>query len=339
MKQEDYLREKIRSLAPQECTTPDRLVRGLRRCAFQGRALAYAVDVWEAICRDENCLRVISLAGAMVPAGMGELVATLLERGLLDVVVCTGATIAHDLCNICADGRQAHYIGDPFADDVELRELEINRVYDTYVTEAAFYHAEHILDMMLKDLDYERHGDLRVIPTAEFCRQVGQRLEGRGILTVAARMGVPIFIPAISDSELGLNVVAANERNWFGDGSRLVFDTLADVEHFGRLICGKPRAGLVSVGGGVPRNWAQQIYPFLNMKTREEKAPATGYQYGVRITTDRPEFGGLSGCTISESKSWGKYEKQAKEATVISDAAIALPLMVSALLERLGTTG
>jgi len=333
---EVYLREKIVPLDPLQCTTPDRLVRGLRRCSFQGRALAFAVDVWEEMCRDRECLKVISLAGAMVPAGMGELIVRLIEEKLLDVVVCTGATISHDMCNICADGEQAHYLGDPDADDGELRRLEIDRIYDTYITEEAFYHAEDILDRIMKELEYRRCGDRRLITTADFCRQVGSRLSGRGLLTAAARAGVPIFIPAISDSELGLNVVAANERDWFGDGSRVVFDTLADVEHFGELIARKPRAGLVSIGGGVPRNWAQQIYPFLNMKTRPEKAPATGYHYGVRITTDRPEFGGLSGCTISESKSWGKYEQQAKEATVIADATIALPLMVVSLLERLG---
>lgn len=333
---EKHLVEKIAPIDPLQCGTPDKLLRQLRRCSFQGRALAFAVDVWERMCRDEDCLRVISLAGAMVPAGMGVLVVRLIEQRLLDVVICTGATISHDLCNICAEGQQAHYLGDPQADDEELRQLQIDRIYDTYITEDAFYHAEAILDAILKELEYRVQGQYRLISTADFCRQVGQKLSGRGILTAAARHNVPIFIPAISDSELGLNIVAANERNWFGDGSRVVFDTLSDVEDFGRLIMGKPRAGLVSVGGGVPRNWAQQIYPFLNMKTRKEKAPASGYHYGVRITTDRPEFGGLSGCTISESKSWGKYDNRAVEATVICDATIALPLMVSALLERLG---
>ena len=115
-----------------------------------------------------------------------------------------------------------------------------------------------------------------------------------------------------------------------------MFDTIGDVENYGALIMAANRAGLVTIGGGVPRNWAQQIYPYLNMKTRKEKAEAEGYHYGVRITTDRPEFGGLSGCTISESKSWGKYESEAVEASVVCDATIALPILTSGLFERLG---
>ena len=101
------------------------------------------------------------------------------------------------------------------------------------------------------------------------------------------------------------------------------------------MVVGKPKAGLVSIGGGVPRNWAQQVYPYLNMKVKDRRVKAEGYHYGVRITTDRPEFGGLSGCTISESKSWGKYETRAVEASLICDATIALPLLTSALLQRL----
>ncbi len=331
-----YLKEKIVPFDPMEARSADELVRSLRRCSFQGRALAQALDVWERMCRDGECLRVMSLAGAMVPAGMGLIIVRLIEAGLLDVVVCTGATAAHDMCNSVESEGQAHFLGDPYADDTKLRAEEIDRVYDTYISEQAFYDAEDVLDGLLPRLKYDRsEKDIRLISTHAFCRQIGGMLPGGGLLRAAAAAGVVVFIPAVSDSELGLNVVAANERG-IVDGARLVFDTLSDVEEFGRLICTLPRAGLVSIGGGVPRNWAQQIYPYLNMKTRPESAPAEGYHYGVRITTDRPEFGGLSGCTISESKSWGKYEKDAVEASVICDATIALPLLASALLERLG---
>lgn len=160
-------------------------------------------------------------------------------------------------------------------------------------------------------------------------------LPGRSILTAAARHGVSLFVPAISDSELGLNVVSAGVQGKLPGGGRIEFSTLNDVELFASMVVKKKKSGLVSIGGGVPRNWAQQVYPYLNMKVRDERVNADGYHYGVRITTDRPEFGGLSGCTISESKSWGKYENRAVEASVICDATIALPLLASALFQRL----
>ena len=142
-------------------------------------------------------------------------------------------------------------------------------------------------------------------------------------------------MPAVSDSELGLNVLVGNKNGALGKGRHVVFDTLRDVDLFAAQLLKHPRSGLVSIGGGVPRNWAQQVYPYLNMKVKDRRVKAEGYHYGVRITTDRPDFGGMSGCTISESKSWGKYESQAIETSLICDATIALPLLTSALFQRL----
>ncbi len=332
-----YLKRKITPVDPLAVRSPNDLVTALAGCSFQGRALSFALDVWEAMARDKECIRAMSLAGAMVPAGMGLVVVRLIEAGLLDAIICTGATLSHDLCNIVDQEEQAHFVGYEHEDDVALRDEEINRIYDTYLPETAFRRAEDTVAKLLPELQYDNEaGGALIIRTTAFCAQLGARLNGRGILTAAAQNGVPIFVPAISDSELGLDVLAAGGRGVLGKGRKVVFDTMADIETYGHLIVEGPnRTGLVTVGGGVPRNWAQQIYPYLNMKAETARRVADGYHYGVRITTDRPEFGGLSGCTISESKSWGKYENEAVEASVVCDATIALPLLASALLERL----
>ena len=334
----NHLKRKIRPIDPVATRSPNELVTALSGCSFQGRSLSFALDVWETMCRDKECVRVISLAGAMVPAGMGLVVIRLMEAGLLDAIVCTGATVSHDLCNLVDQEEQAHFIGHEHEDDEVLRAEEINRIYDTYLPETAFRNAEQAVAALLPTFSYDSEADgILTITTARFMEQLGAGLKGTGILTVAARRGVRIFVPAISDSELGLNVLAANTKGVLGDGRRVVFDTLGDVDAFSQMIAKGPlRAGLVTVGGGVPRNWAQQVYPYLNMKAATQEDVADGYHYGVRITTDRPEFGGLSGCTISESKSWGKYENEAVEASVVCDATIAFPLLTSALFERLG---
>ncbi|MFH0907674.1 MAG: deoxyhypusine synthase family protein [bacterium] len=331
------LKKKIRPIDPLCTRTVESLVTALGDCSFQGRNLAHALDVWEAMCRDKHCFRVVSLAGAMVPAGMALLVMRLIENGLVHAIVCTGATMAHDICNTVAQGGQAHYLGNEFGDDLELREASINRIYDTYLAETDFRKAEQNIVKLLTKMRYDNvEGSLRVISTMSFCRQLGRLLPGDSIITTAACNGVMIYVPAVSDSELGLNVLVGNKNQRMGKGIRVVFDTLRDVDFFAGQIVLFKRAGLVSVGGGVPRNWAQQVYPYLNMKVKDRRVQAEGYHYGVRITTDRPDFGGLSGCTISESKSWGKYEKQAVEASVICDATIALPILTAALFERLG---
>lgn len=337
MTQDPFLREKITPFDPLAARSAAEILDALSRCSFQGRAMAEALGVWERMCRDDGCFRVMTLAGAMVPAGMGLLVIRLIEAGLVHAIVCTGATVSHDVANSVEEGGQAHYLGRPDADDVHLRKERINRVYDTYITEVAFQRAEKIVKGLLPKLAFDNvGGGVHVITTHSFCRQLGGLLPGRGILAAAAKADVPIYIPAIADSELGLDVINGNDEDVLGKGHRLVFDTLSEVNDFARRLTGSPRGGIVSVGGGVPRNWAQQIYPYLDMKPVEVGVKTAGYHYGLRITTDRAEFGGLSGCTISESKSWGKYESEATHASVICDATIALPLLVTALLERLG---
>ncbi|HNX20026.1 MAG TPA: deoxyhypusine synthase family protein [Acidobacteriota bacterium] len=336
MDRRELLSQKIVPFDPKTAKTADDVLAQLGNCSFQGRALSRVLDVWERMCRDKDCLRVISLAGAMIPAGMGQIVIRLIEAGLVDVIVPTGAAMSHDLCNIAAQEHQAHYVGSEYADDGVLRDEAINRIYDTYLPEEGFTAAEDALSAILPALEYQKAGDALIVTTADFCRQIGSRLKGHGVLTAAARHGVTIFIPAISDSELGLTIVAGNQRDSHGLPGRVVFDTLADVRAFAEMVRGRTRAGLVTVGGGVPRNWAQQVYPYLKFKLRDDAIEAEGYHYGVRITTDRPEWGGLSGCTISESKSWGKYETGAVEMSVACDATIALPLMATALFQRLG---
>jgi deoxyhypusine synthase len=110
-----------------------------------------------------------------------------------------------------------------------------------------------------------------------------------------------------------------------------------DIERFAQFVRSQRRSGCIVVGGGVPRNWGQQVFPYLDVlaQSSNEEKRSHGYSYGVRISTDRPEFGGLSGCTFEESKSWGKYTADARFESVVCDATIALPLISGALLERM----
>lgn len=315
------------------------ILRALEDCSFQGRQLAQCLSIWEQMVQDEQCFRVLTIAGALVPAGMGRIFQKLVEEGLVDAIVSTGANVIHEICNAVYDG--AHFLGTPQADDELLRQLRVNRVYDTYIPEAAYEKARNLVRAVLDELVFEVQGEVRIIQSWRLIGQLGQRLPRPCFLKTAAERNVPVFIPAFSDSELALDLLLDN----LGLGQvpkkakklgRIVVDTLGDVATFAQCITSRPRAGVVILGGGVPRNWAQQVFPFLYAQTPGTKSPTRGYAYGVRIATDRPEFGGLSGCTFAESKSWGKYHRAAVFATVVCDATIALPLLVRGLLERLG---
>ena len=326
-----FREHKVRPLDPRTIESIDGLCRALSGCGFQGRKLSRAVDVWEAMSKDSSCVKIMTLAGAMVPAGMGEVILRLLEAKAVDVLVSTGANITHDFVNAVVD--QGHYLGSEYEDDDELRKHRTNRIFDVYIPEDHYESGENFLLALLERKEVRD----RRFSTAEFTRFLGEALERRSILQVAAKLKVPIFVPAASDSELGIALAVYRKRN----GIQVGFDEVSDIERFAAIIRSKPRCGCVVVGGGVPRNWAQQVFPYLDVlsRTLPEAKAFTGYSYGVRISTDRPEFGGLSGCTFEESKSWGKYASGAHFESVVCDATIALPLISCALLERLAGLG
>lgn len=335
---EDYLQTKIAPLSPRDVTSVNGLLTALGGCSFQGRALSRCLDVLENMARDPECMVIMTLAGAMVPGGMEETVTQLIEEGIIDALVTTGANISHSMVNHADEENQGHYVGATAVDDADLFRHSINRIYDTFLPEEGYHKGEMLLEAILKR-HFEENGidpqqEWRIRPS-ELFRITGAALATlgkRGILAAAAQHNVPIFCGATTDSEFALNLVKYNSRNnW-----RIVLDELSDVLSFADSLLEKERGGTLIVGGGVPRNWAQQAWPLLEMTERTERH---GYDMTVRIYTDSPAWGGLSGCTVSESVSWGKYTEKAVAAEVKCDATIALPLLTVGLFERLRRDG
>jgi deoxyhypusine synthase len=335
---EEYLQKKITPVSPKDVSGIDDLLRRLGGASFQGRALSRCLDVLENMVRDRECMLVMTMAGAMVPGGMEEVVTQFIEHGIIDVLVTTGANISHSMVNHADPENQGHFVGAIDVDDAELFEHHINRIYDTFLPEEGYHKGEMLLEEILKH-HFQQNGIDPTVPwlvrPQELFRLAGSALDAinkRGILAAAARHDVPIFCGATTDSEFALNLVKYNLRNdW-----KIVLDELADVKVFADSLLQKERGGTLIIGGGVPRNWAQQAWPLLEMTGATERH---GYDRTVRIYTDSPAWGGLSGCTISESVSWGKYAENAIAAEVKCDATIALPLLAVGLFERLGIEG
>ena len=158
--------------------------------------------------------------------------------------------------------------------------------------------------------------------------KLGKNIKKRCILSIAAKNDIPIFVPALSDSELGLNLIKYSVKKDYN----FKFDIFGDVLKYGEIIKAYKEHGTLIIGGGVPRNWAQQIFPLLD---QIEKMKNIGFKYSVRIHTATEYDGGLSGCTISESKSWGKYSVESKSVSVWCDATIALPILITGLFQKL----
>jgi deoxyhypusine synthase len=315
----------------------DDLVRAMGRTAFTGRQLGEAADVLEAMARDQDCFVVMTLAGAMTVAKQGLVIADLIEHGIVKALVSTGALMAHGLVE--ATGK-AHFQYDPKMNDVELYEAGYNRVYDTLEPESNLDHVESVVGEILNGWDTGE-----VLCSWKLNRAIGEHLSKhtgeRGILKSAFEHNVPVFVPAFSDSELGLDFALHNRMLQKRGRQPLRFDPFLDLEHFADTMLKPKRIGIFTIGGGVPRNWAQQFGPFIELRHRRggEDVPLKRYHYGVRICPEPVYWGGLSGSPYSEAISWGKFvppDEGGRFGEVFVDATVGLPMIVAAVLERLG---
>ena len=316
----------------------DDLVRAMAKTAFTGRQLGEAADVLEAMARDKDCFVIMTLAGAMTVAKQGLVIADLIDHGIVNAIVSTGALMAHGLVE--ATGR-SHYQYNAAVPDTELYQQGYNRVYDTLEPEQNLDHVEHVMTEVLESWDHSE-----VLCSYKLNHAIGEHLERhskdqRGILKSAYEKGVPVFVPAFTDSELGLDVALHNRMRESAGRHKIRYDPFEDLEHFASTLLRQKRLGIFTIGGGVPRNWSQQFGPFIELRHRRmgENIPLKRYHYGLRICPEPVYWGGLSGSPYSEAISWGKFVPPAEGGRfgeVFVDATVGLPIIVAAVLERLG---
>jgi len=315
----------------------DDLVRAMAKTAFTGRQLGEAADVLEAMALDEDCFVVMTLAGAMTVAKQGLIITELIDRGIVNAIVSTGALMAHGLVE--ATGR-AHFRANPEVSDEELYEQGYNRVYDTLEPEQNLDDVEEVMSSVLEAWDHNE-----IMCSYKLNHAIGAYLarhaQGqRGILKSAYEKGVPVFVPAFSDSELGLDTALNNRLRESTGRHKIRFDPFEDLEHFAATLLRQKKLGIFTIGGGVPRNWSQQFGPFIELRHRRlgENVPLKRYHYGLRICPEPVYWGGLSGSPYSEAVSWGKFVPPSEGGMfgeVFVDATVGLPIIVAAVLERL----
>jgi len=315
----------------------DGLVRAMAGTAFGGRRLGEAADVLEAMVRDEACFKVLTISGAMTIAKQGLVLAEMVDRGWVDAIVTTGALMTHGFVE---SAGLVHFKHRPGMKDEELYARGYNRVYDTIELEQNLDDTERIVKQALDEFP-----DGTRLSSSIITRQLGQWLakhaEGRAILKSTFERNVPVYVPAFTDSELGLDVAIYNRDRTARGLDPLPFDPFLDLEAYADQVRAHERLGIFTIGGGVPRNWAQQVGPYLEISRlrlqREE--PYRRFRYAVRICPEPEHWGGLSGCSYSEGVSWGKFvppTEGGRFAEVFADATLAWPLVVRAVMERLG---
>jgi deoxyhypusine synthase len=327
----------------------DELLAAMGKTAFGGRSLGEAAEVLTQMVRDPECAVVGTFSGAMSVAKMGLLICEMIDRGWLDVVISTGALIAHGFIETL--GR-AHYKYPEQVPDRQLFQQGYNRIYDTLEMEANLDYAEDVFRAVLEGLDPDR-----VWSSSSLCWELGRYLaehtDSSGILRSAYLKGVPVFIPAFTDSELGLDLANFMVRQALVAGRdiatalgsvSLQFNPFLDLAAYTQKALGSPKLGIFTVGGGVPRNWAQQVAPYLELlhSRLNLNLPEVRFRYGVRLCPEPAYWGGLSGCTYREGVSWGKFvsvEDGGRYAEVLCDATIAWPLLLKGVMQRLEKNG
>ncbi|MBS3055079.1 MAG: deoxyhypusine synthase family protein [Candidatus Aenigmarchaeota archaeon] len=321
--------------------TISELLSSMAKTGFQGKSLGRVVDIWEEMVKDKNLTIVMGYAGSLSTTGQWTIVKWLMEHRYIDVLVSTGANISEDI--IPAMGFN-YYQGTTNVDDTELFKSDINRYYDVYGKEQDYIKMTEFIADFIVTLD-EDHA----YTSREFLYLFGKWLTKKGIHSIvaaAAENGVPVFCPAIIDSPYGDAALIAKAR-----GFNLKLDSIKEYAEFMSMPEHFKDVGVIYIGGGVPKDIIQLLAVTADLMYKDRKVPnrpgkmsrsgATNenyypHKYAIQITTDSPQWGGLSGCTFEEATSWGKEIKGGKNVACYVDATIALPLISHALNERIG---
>ena len=324
------------------------LLEAMENTSFSGRQLGKAYRILCECFSDPEVMTVMTLSGALTVAKQGWIVCDLIERGCVDVLVSTGALLTHGL----VEGMGVkHYRCRDF-DDREFFKKGYNRIYDTIELESSFQELEAMLGENLETLVPAVDGETPPSGSADFCRRFGELMgeqypDDRNILTSAAKKDVPVYIPAFTDCEMGLDLAVryihttrGNARNPFEKGPELPYNPFVDLmDYSDRIAKHQGSLAIFTLGGGVPRNWAQQVAPLIDIMFQQGfPVKQRFFSRGVRICPEPVHWGGLSGCTYKEGVSWGKFvpeQKGGRYAEVHADATTVFPLLIKAVFEKI----
>jgi deoxyhypusine synthase len=302
------------------------LVDAMRTMAYSSRDAARAADIYEMMLHDTECGVILCLAGSLISAGLQKIFVDLIRNNMVDAVVSTGANIV-DQDFFEALGFNHYIAGDEYkygAGDADLRELMIDRIYDTFIDEEELRECDEITHQITNSLEPRPHS------SREFIREMGAYLSKNGktpqaggrdsIVLAAYEKNVPIFCPAFSDCSAGFGLVAHQHARQ--GKPHVSIDSAKDFYEITQLKIANPTTGLLMIGGGVPKNFAQDIVVAADILGVD----ASMHKYAIQVTVADARDGALSGSTLKEASSWGKVDLT-YEQMVFSEATLALPLI------------
>lgn len=293
------------------------LVDAMQGTAFQARNLARAAQIYDQMLADKNCGVILCLAGSLISAGMKKIVLDMIENNMIDVIVSTGANIVDQ--DFFEGLGFKHYQGSPRLEDTELQALAIDRIYDTLIDEDEL----RICDDTICDIANSMKPG--AYSSREFIQEMGRYLEKHGknkesIVLRAYQKNIPIFVPAFSDCSAGFGLVMHQVAH---PEKHVSIDSVKDFRELTQLKIAAKETGLLMMGGGVPKNFAQDVVVAAELLGAEVPL----HKYAVQVTVADERDGGLSGSTLREACSWGKVSV-VHEQMVYSEVTIAMPMIV-----------
>jgi deoxyhypusine synthase len=303
-------------------TIPD-LLDSYRDGSIQARNLGNCAEVFKNMLKDKQRPTILlGLAGPLIAAGLRKVIRDMIEYNLVDVVVSTGAILYQDYYQ--ALGFK-HYIGSPDSDDAMLRDLYINRIYDTYVDEEKFAQVDSMIGKFACGLEPKSYS------SREFISLLSDTVDDKNsILVTAKKRGIPIFCPALNDSSIGIGLTEHYYWSKRTGRPRLTIDSIRDNYELTQIVVASRATAAFYVAGGVPKNYINDSvvmsYIFGNS--------SGGHKYALQVTTDAPHWGGLSGSTLDEATSWGKINRKAARAMAFVEPSVSLPLIAGYALQK-----
>jgi deoxyhypusine synthase len=314
------------------------LVEAMQHMAYSSRDLARAASIYERMLRDQDCGVILCLAGSLISAGLKQIFVDLIRNNMVDAVVSTGANIV-DQDFFEALGFKHWIAADLYkqgTEDATLRELMIDRIYDTLIDEEELRICDETTQAIADGLAP------RPYSSREFIREMGAYLAREGktpekggvdsIVLAAYQKEVPIFVPAFSDCSAGFGLVA--HQHGRGDKPKVSIDSAKDFYELTQLKIANPTTGLLMIGGGVPKNFAQDIVVAAEILGVD----APMHKYAVQITVADVRDGALSSSTLKEASSWGKVDTTFEQ-MVYSEATLALPLITGHAYQKNAQAG
>ncbi len=317
MKKEDYLNKEVKHIDIKSINSVH-IINAMKDMSFSARDLAVASDIYDRMLKDKECAVILTIAGSTSAAGCMQIYVDLVKNNMVDAIVATGATIV-DMDFFEALGYK-HYQGTPHVDDGELRNLYIDRIYDTFIDEKELQVCDRTITEIADSLEP------RPYSSQEFIKEMGKYLttnakKKNSLVQAAYENDVPIFCPAFSDSSAGFGLVLHQYNN---PEKHVSIDSVKDFLELTQVKIEANVTGLLIIGGGVPKNFTQDTVICAEILGKDVPM----HKYAVQITVADVRDGACSSSTLKEASSWGKVDT-VFEQMVYAEATSVLPLLAS----------